>query len=153
MSQVLSMVKGTGARVEGKALREATDHGSVEIMMLMLGPVLMFMLMFMLMSVLMLMFWKVRNHPHFHQRDSVMQFLWNWFFLAVMMTDIFDWHLPPSFCKKTHVFPFGNAPVAEMELRWKIFAENVSEATFRKAFKCIFSQHHLHPWLAVKVAK
>ena len=37
MSQVLSMVKGTGARVEGKALREATDHGSVEIMMLMLG--------------------------------------------------------------------------------------------------------------------
>ena len=50
------MVKGTGARVEGKALREATDHGSVEIMMLMLGPVLMFMLMFMLMSVLMLKF-------------------------------------------------------------------------------------------------
>ena len=48
------MVKGTGARVEGKALREATDHGSVEMMMLM--PVMMVMLILMLMSVLMLKF-------------------------------------------------------------------------------------------------
>ena len=50
------MVKGTGARVEGKALREATDHGSVEMMMLMPVMKLMLMLMLMLMFMLMLKF-------------------------------------------------------------------------------------------------